>query len=142
MKVLRRRPSPAMILAIVALVFAMAGSAVAGSKFVTSKKFKKLKTQVTQLSSQTVQGLTYVNNTVSLPDNTDYTVLSVDCPAGLHPLGGGVKIDHADNSLWWGDGYLTPTGYASAVHNGTGSNKTVVLTVSCAAGNATGAPST
>ena len=116
-----------MVIAIVALVAALAGTAVAGGGFLTKKKFNKFK-------STAVTRLTYVNNSVSVSPNTDYTVFSVDCPSGFHPVGGGVKIDHADSSLWWGDGYLTPTGYASAyTQRATSSNKTVVLTASCVA---------
>jgi len=133
-KLLRRRPSAAMVLAIVALVAALAGTAVAGGGFLTKKKFNKFK-------SNAVQRLTYVNKNVDVAPNTNYTVVSVDCPSGLHPVGGGARIDHADDSLWWGDGNLTPTGYAAAIHNGLAGNTTVVVTVACAAGNATGSPS-
>src|SRR6478735_9310536 len=83
-KLLGRRPSAAMIVAIVALVAALAGTAVAGGGFLTKKKFNKFK-------SNAVQGLTYVNNTVSVPPSggpIDYTKVSANCPAGLHAVGG------------------------------------------------------
>jgi hypothetical protein len=136
-KVLNRRPSAAMVIAIVALVAAMAGSAVAGSKFLPSKKFKKFKkTAVTRL--------TYVNNTQTVGQSdvsgTDSKLVSANCPAGLHPVGGGVKLSPTSDDLWWDDGYLTATGYASKVFNYTTSDRTAVVTVACVAANASGTP--
>ena len=138
-KALKRRPSAAMVVAIVALVAALAGTAVAGGGFLTKKKFNKFK-------GSAVTRLTYVNNTVSVPRSTggiDYTRVSADCPAGLHPVGGGVSLSPNDSSLWWGDGYLTATGYAAHVYNGlaaTGPTAQATVTVSCVVANASGTP--
>lgn len=134
-KVLRRRPSPAMIVAIVALVAAMAGSAVAGSKFLPSKKFKKFK-------STAVTRLTYVNTTQTVPvgSGSDFTTVSANCPSGFHPVGGGVKLTPSNQNFWWDDGYLTPTGYASKIANNSAESRTALVTVVCVAANATGAP--
>ena len=137
-KLVRRRPSPAMIIAIVALVVALGGTAIAGGGFLTKKKFNKFR-------SNAVQGLTYVNNTVSVPPSggpIDYTKVSANCPAGLHAVGGGVKLSPEDSRFWWGSGYLTTTGYAAAVYNGISGGATgqATVTVSCVAGNATGSP--
>ena len=136
--VLKRRPSAAMIIAIIALVAALAGTAVAGGGFLTKKKFNKFR-------STAVTGLTYVNNTVAVPRSTggiDYTKVSASCPTGLHPVGGGVSLSPNDSSLWWGDGYLTATGYAAHVYDGlaAGSTAQATVTVACVAGNASGAP--
>jgi hypothetical protein len=126
-----------MIVAIIALVAALGGTAIAGSGFVTTKKFKKFKkTALTQL--------TYVNNSVTVtPSNStgfDGKQVTATCPSGQHPLGGGVKLQNNDE-LWWDDGYLTPTGYASRVFNYTGSDKTALVTVACVtAKKTTGAP--
>jgi hypothetical protein len=137
-KILSRRPSPAVIIAIIALVVALTGTAVAGGGFLTKKKFNKFK-------SQAVQRLSYVNSTVSVPQSTgsiDYTKVSASCPGGLHPVGGGVSLSPNDSSFWWGDGYLTATGYAAHVFNGLAGtvNATATVTVACVAGNASGAP--
>jgi hypothetical protein len=135
---IRRRPSAATILAIVALVAALTGSAVAGSKFLPSKKFKKLKrTAVTRL--------TYVNATHTVTPTSgdpgdEFRTVSASCPAGFHPVGGSVKLSPSDQGLWWDDGYLTATGYSSKIANNTPDNRTAVVTVACVAGNATGAP--
>jgi hypothetical protein len=134
-QVLQRRPRAAMIVAIIALVVAMAGSAVAGSSFLPSKKFKKFK-------SNAVTRLTYVNNTVTVPtSNTDFTTVSASCPTGFHPVGGGVKLTPPDGSFWWDDGYLTATGYAAKINNSSGTARTALITVACVAARATGAPS-
>jgi len=135
-KLVRRCPSPAMIIAIVALVVALGGTAIAGGGFLTKKKFNKFR-------SNAVQGLTYASNTVSVPRSTgdiDYTKVSASCPAGLHPLGGGVDLDPNDSGYWVGDGYLTATGYAAHVFNGLTVSASATVTVACAAGNATGGP--
>jgi hypothetical protein len=131
-----RRPSPAMIIAIVALVAALAGTAVAGSGgFVTKKKFGKLK-------SNALQRLTYVNNTQSVGEfiDTNFLKATATCPPGFHPVGGGVHLTPDNDALWFDDAYLTATGYASKIHNGSGNPGTVVTTVACVAGNASGAP--
>ena len=129
-----RRPSAAMIVAIIALVAALAGTAVAGAPFLKKSKFKKFKrTAVTRL--------TYVNNTVTVPNNnTDFTTVSASCPVGLHPVGGGVKLTPPDGSFWWDDGYLTASGYVSKINNDSGTARTALVTVSCVNANATGTP--
>ena len=133
-KLFRRRPNAAMIVAIIALVVAMTGSALAGGAFLPSSKFKKFK-------SNALQRLTYVNNTQNVPvgSGNDFTTVSATCPAGFHPVGGGVKLD-GDQTTWWDDGYLTATGYASRVANDSAQARQAVVTVACVAARATGAP--
>jgi hypothetical protein len=125
-----------MIIAIVALVAAIGGTAVAGGGFLQAKKFKKFK-------STAVTRLTYVNNTVSVPNTaSNYQHIAASCPPGYHAVGGGVKLTPSDPSLWWGDGYLTTSGYAADVFNSISPTATgqAVITVSCVAANATGSP--
>ena len=132
-RVLARRPSPAMLVAVVALVAAMAGTAVAGGGFMAKKKPKK---------NTALQRLTYVNNTESV-DPTSVTApktVSAICPTGYHPVGGGVKLEPTNRSLWWSDGYLTATGFTSRVQNETLSSVTALVTVACVTGKAKGAP--
>jgi hypothetical protein len=122
-----------MIIAIVALVAALGGTAIAGGGFLTKKKFNKFK-------SNAVQRLTYVNNSVTVPDSTELVTVSASCPSGFHPVGGGVKLTPSDSSLWWDDGYLTASGFASKINNTTGNPGTALVTVACVAANATGSP--
>jgi len=132
-QLVRRRPSAAMIIAIIALVAALAGTAVAGGGFLTKKKFGKFK-------STAVVGLTYVTKTFSLPNNPEYQQVSADCPPGLKPVGGGVKLTPEDTSIWWGDGYLTATGYHAAIDSNAGPSVTAeaTVTLACAHASSTG----
>jgi hypothetical protein len=132
---IRTRPRPGTIIAIVALVVALSGTAVAAGGFLPKTKFTKFK-------SNAVQRLTYVNSTQSVPvaAGNEYTTVSANCPAGLHPVGGGVALSPSNQSIWWGDGYLTASGYTAHVANNSAAAATAVTTVSCVAGRATGSP--
>ena len=77
-----RRPSAAMIIAVIALIAALGGTAVAGG-VLTTKKFKK----------QAVPGpVQYVAVTTSVPStnvpNSPGFHVPATCPAGTHVLGG------------------------------------------------------
>lgn len=134
---LRRRPSPAMIVAVIALVAALGGTAVAGG-FLTTKKFKK----------QAVRGpIHYVSVTVTVPPappgGESVQHGSATCPAGTNVIGGGVKIvSTAFTSP--SDSYPTATGWAGTVFQGNNPNTgTAVVTAICAAAQKTsGAPPT
>jgi hypothetical protein len=125
-----------MIVAIVALVAALAGTAVAGGGFLTKKKFNKFK-------STAVTRLTYVTASASIPSSTgapaNYEKVSANCPAGQHPVGGGAKGPD-DDSVWWGSGFLTATGYTAYYYNGSSSNQQVTVTVACVSAAANGSP--
>ena len=130
-----RRPSPAMIIAVVALIAALGGTAIAGGGFLPKSKFSKFK------KNTAVKSLTYVNNTVTVPNNnTDFTTVSATCPTGFNPVGGGVKLTPPDGSFWWDDGYLTATGYAAKINNDSGTERTALITVACVAARANGTP--
>src|SRR4051812_13577809 len=83
-----RRPSPAMIVAIIALVAALGGTAVAGG-FLSKKAFR----------NQSIRGpLIYVSTTPMIPAGQTPlgggpgTHVSVDCPANTNVIGGGIKL--------------------------------------------------
>ena len=133
---IRKRPRPATIIAIVALIVAMAGTAIAAGPFLPKRKFVNFK-------GNALKGLTYVTNSQSVPiggGTTDFTRVSATCPGGLVPVGGGVKLSPSSNDQFWEDGYLTTTGFASHVHNQTMSTGTALVTVSCVRTKTTGAP--
>jgi hypothetical protein len=123
-KVLRRRPSPAAIIAIIALVLALAGTAVAGSGFLTTKKFKK----------QAVRGpVTYATSTVALPNTTfggSGFDLATACPAGTHVFGGGIKVS-SDSDAFVNDSHPTTAGWAGTVFT-QADNLTATITAICA----------
>ena len=110
---IRRRPSPAMILAVIALIAALGGTAVAGGGFLTKKKYNK----------SAVKGpVQYVTTSSSVPNgNADksYVAVSATCPGGTKVLGGGIKAPDPDSSggVYVDDSYPTPTGWAGHVSN-------------------------
>jgi hypothetical protein len=141
-RILSRRPSPAIILAIVALVAALAGTAVAGGGFVTKKKFNKFKsqtnTQISTLSTQTsaaVKGpIRYVTQTVSVPDAPATPVqATASCPAGTKVLGGGAQTSVNSTSAFIDEtGPAGQTGWEGKFDNGTGAPYTGTVTAICA----------
>jgi hypothetical protein len=137
-KVLRRRPSPAAVIAVIALVAALTGTAVAGGGFLTTKKFKK----------QAVRGpVQYVTNSVTVPNTTagDYVVVTANCPVGTKPIGGGIKIPDpsSSGSAYVDDAYVTGTGYAGHVTNNDGADTTAIVTAICVTvKSSTGTPPT
>jgi hypothetical protein len=134
-KVLSRRPSPAVIIAVVALVAALGGTAVAGGGFLTKKKFK----------NQALRGpVTYATSAVAVPstnvpNSTGFTASS-SCPAGTHAVGGGVKLSN-EADQYVNDSYPTTTGWAATIYNGNDSTLPVTITAVCiTAKNVSGAP--
>jgi hypothetical protein len=130
-RLIARRPTPAMIVAVIALIAALTGTAFAGG-FLTAKKFRK----------QAIRGpLTYVSVTPSIPNTGPAgggpgQHVSVDCPAGTHVVGGGLKLTDEANMLA-NDDYPTATGWAGTVYNSAldGQPRAVTVTAICATVN-------
>jgi len=84
-RIFKRRPGPAMVIAVLALIVALGGTAVAGGGFLTKKKF----------TNQAVRGpVTYVSTTTSIPVtpvNGQGTTVTALCPSGFVPIGGGIR---------------------------------------------------
>jgi hypothetical protein len=133
-----RRPSLGMVLAVVALIAALGGTAVAGSGFLTTKKFKK----------QAVRGpVVYATNTVTVPNagsGDSYVTVSVSCPSGTKVIGGGIKIPDtsATGNAYQNDSYPTATGWTGHVSNyESGSLETSATAIAvCVNAKSTGAP--
>lgn len=111
-KLMRRRPSPAMLVAVIALVFALGGTAVAAKKLGLSALSDGAKNKTVGVGK-----LTYATNT-SQAQQPEQTVSS-NCPSGFNVIGGGVKLSNpnitgGDNSLVL-DSYPTATGWAGHV---------------------------
>jgi hypothetical protein len=124
-----RMPSPAMLIAVIALVVALGGTAYAAKKLGLSALSNGAKNKTVGVGK-----LTYVNVSASVPESIgdeDSHQVSANCPAGLKPLGGGVKLTPHHFNFWWSDGYLTATGFAANVFNYAGSTRTAVVTVAC-----------
>jgi hypothetical protein len=138
-KVIRRRPSAAIIVAVIALVVALGGTAVAAKKLGLSVFKTGAKNKIVGVGK-----LTYVttNTVVTNPDPTGGTTAVADCPAGLKVIGGGIKGQDPESDFIF-DSYPTGTGWRGRVFagGGAGTTRTFTTTAICAASRAvTGAP--
>src|SRR6266511_1547496 len=135
------RPGAAIIISVIALVFALAGGAVAAKKLSLGALSDGAKNKTVGVGK-----LTYVTTTINVPPTpgTGTQAVSASCPSGLKAIGGGIKLGTVTvpASYFINDGYLTTTGYAGHVdNNSTASTATVV--VACASSRAvTGTPPT
>jgi hypothetical protein len=141
-KLVRRRPSPAMIVAIIALVIALGGTAVAAKKLGLGAFKNGVKNKTVGVGK-----LTYVTAQQSYTGTNpnDGYVLTANCPSGTHPLGGGTKLvspNYNDSNFFLVSDYLSTTGFTSRFFAGTTTTSdTVAVTVSCAVSRAvTGTP--
>jgi hypothetical protein len=118
-----KRPSVGMIIAVIALIAALGGTAVAGG-VLTTKKFK----------NQAVRGpVQYATSTVTLASSpTAQNKVAVICPTGTAVLGGGVKIETPSGGAFINDEYPIAGGYAGTVFNAAGVNKLVTTVAACA----------
>ena len=134
MKVLRGRPRPGTIIAILALVLALTGTAVAAGTINLGALSDGAKNKTVGVGK-----LTYVTNTVTPPSNQDSTV-SANCPAGLHVIGGGVKVADTFNDFI-DDTYPTVNGWSAVVDIGVNGTHVATVTAICAPSRVvTGAP--
>jgi outer membrane usher protein FimD/PapC len=139
----RRRPSAAMIVAVIALVVALGGTAVAAKKLGLGSLSNGAKNKTIGVGK-----LTYVSTQQTYQSNTqpnDGYVLTATCPSGTHPLGGGVKLvspSYTDSNYFLAQEYLSTNGYTAKFFAGTNTTpNTVQVTVSCAVSRAvSGAP--
>jgi hypothetical protein len=141
-RILKRRPSGAMMVAIVALVAALAGTAVAGGGFVTKKKFnKKITALNTSVSTKVGGPLNYVSVTANIPVNNQAgsagTDVAAACPPGSAPTGGGIKLSN-DVVEFVNDSHPTAAGWAGTVFNAGTVTHQATVTAICAIASTTG----
>jgi hypothetical protein len=150
-KFISRRSSPAIIIAIVALIAALAGTAVAGGGFLPKTKFQNYKKNNNAAVSTKVAGpITYVNATQSVNTNTGVATNGVNitapCPAGQHAVGGGVKpnVSSQTTGLFITATYPRATGWTANVFAGTGAPpgtpENITVTAVCEGGTTSGSP--
>jgi hypothetical protein len=90
------RPSPALIVAVVALVAALAGSAVAEQATTSISKQKTKKIARKQADKQIDARLATINTESTSTTVTDnYSEQTADCDPGQRVLSGGIKVDNA-----------------------------------------------
>jgi hypothetical protein len=144
-KVIRRRPKAAMIVAIVALVAALGGTAVAGGSFLPKSKFSNFK------KNTAVKGpITYVNQTqnVNTVSSTTGVNVTATCPSGFFPVGGGVKTNEnsATSNIFVDNSYPSTNGWTALVFAGTGAPpgtpESVTVTAICERALTSGTPPT
>jgi hypothetical protein len=138
-KVLRRRPSAAMVVALLALVLALTGGAFAATKIKLGRLTDGAKNKTVGVGK-----LTYVTTTTPIPPGIPDEVLvrvSATCPAGLKPIGGGIKRGANVLQFSIADSYPTATGWAGTVENESTNSQSATTIVACAASRVvTGTP--
>jgi hypothetical protein len=150
-RILSRRPSPAVIIAIVALVAALGGTAIAGGGFLPKTKFQRFKKNTNTTLGTTLKGpVTYVNQTESV--NTTAATSGVNitavCPAGTKAVGGGAKSStpSATSNVFVENSYPSATGWTALVFAGLGpppgTPEQITVTAICVTGSSSGTPPT
>lgn len=129
----KRLPSPAMIVAIISLVVALTGTAVAAKKLGLGALSNGAKNKTVGVGK-----LTYVTTTTAIPAALS-TAVSAACPGGLTVIGGGIKVTKP-YSTGVEASYPTTSGWAGDVYSATATSATT--TAICAKAEVTGAPPT
>ena len=140
------RPSAAIIIAVIALVFALGGGAIAAKKLSLGALSGNAKNKTVGVGK-----LTYVSTTKEIPGTpgSQFDVpVSANCPSGLKVIGGGIKVPNPDpgpsnDNTFIQDSYPTTTGWVGHVANYAGAAfpATATTTAICANSRAvTGAP--
>lgn len=142
-KVIRRRPKAAMIVAIIALVAALGGTAVAGGGFLPRSKFSKFKQNVAAKGP-----ITYVNQTqnVNTTSTTNGVNVTATCPNGFFPVGGGAKsnTNSSTSNFFILNSYPSANSWTALVFAGTGAPpgtpESVTVTAICESAKTSGTP--
>jgi len=127
----RHLPSPALVVAVIALVLAVGGTSYAVSALpknsVGTKQLKSHAVTTPKLASSAsarIAGLSYKKVTVSVPAGAAGAV-SVNCDKGLVAIGGGMETPHTDSAYildshpmggGWQIGVGNPTAVAQSVN--------------------------
>ena len=126
-KLRARMPAPAMVIAIIALIAALGGSAYAGSKISFGELSKKAK-----LKTAGVGPLEYVSTAnVVPPTGPAGRVVAAYCPDGMESIGGGIHLS-SDIAMAVNDDHPINNGWAGTVYNDSAINRIATVTVACA----------
>jgi hypothetical protein len=145
-RITRSRPSPAIIVAVVALVAALAGTAVAGQGAETSSALgQKIKKKATKAANKVVDETlpitsaelgTIATRSVSAPvADTAYEELTANCQSGEKVLSGGVKWDNSAKTEFQPilESYKEGEGWYARVNNGSGFSRSFTVEAYCLA---------
>ena len=135
-----------MIVAIIALVAALGGTAVAGGSFLPKSKFSNFK------KNTAVKGpITYVNQTQNVNNNSGGSAgqnITATCPGGFFPVGGGAKTNTSSETSGFFvlNSYPSTNGWTALVFAGTGAPpgtpESVTVTAICERALTSGTPPT
>jgi hypothetical protein len=152
MSLTNRWPSPALIVAVVALVAALAGTAIAdpgaSSSKITKAKVKKvankqinkrLPIETSELADNAVTApkLAAINTreaTVTVPSaGTTYAEVSVDCQAGEKLISGGARVNNAalNEFVLVTESHKQGNGWYARAFNGFGTNRDLTVEAHC-----------
>ena len=144
-RILRARPSPAIIVAVVALVAAMAGTAIAGPDASTSKltksKVKKIANkqagkQIAALLPIGSAELAVINTrtqTQTVPPNGfNGTRITANCQSGERIISGGSRSGN-NTQVLIGESFKQGDGWEVLAHNFSGANQQVTVEAYCLA---------
>jgi hypothetical protein len=135
-----RRPSPAMIIAVIALVAALSGTAYA-AKLGLGALSGKAKDKTIGVGK-----LTYVNTTQSVafvPGPAADAIITATCPGSLKPIGGSAKTStpSSTSNFFLFQQHPTGNGWTAYVYNSSATAEQITVTAICAASRqVTGAP--
>jgi hypothetical protein len=135
------RPRPAGIVAVVALILALAGTADAGSKLGLGALANGAKNKTVGVGKLTYVNATGTYNTPSLQINHD--TLSAQCPSGLRAIGGSAKSSKSSGQSNFAllQDYPTSTGWTASFRVDGPPFEEITVTAICAASRVvTGAP--
>jgi hypothetical protein len=120
----------------IALVAALGGTAVAAKKLGLGSLSDGAKNKTVGAGK-----ITYVTNTVQATGPEQ--AVTVNCPSGLHAIGGGIKLSEPNvtgNSSWVEDSYPTVAGWAGHVLFDNGGQSATAVAVCATSRAVTGAP--
>jgi hypothetical protein len=135
------RPGPALIVAVVALILAVAGTAFAAGKIGVGALSNGAKNKTVGVGKLTYVGATGTFNTPSLQINSD--TLSAQCPSGLRAIGGSAKTSTSSGQSHFAllQDYPTSSGWTATFIVDGPPSETITVTAICAASRAvTGEP--
>jgi hypothetical protein len=136
-----RRPGPAGVVAVLALILALAGTAVAAGKIGVGALSNGAKNKTVGVGKLTYVSATGTFNTPSLQINND--TLSAQCPSGLRVIGGSAKSSTPSGQSNFAllQDYPTSTGWtATFVVDGPPSEEITVTAICATSRVVTGAP--
>jgi hypothetical protein len=135
-KILRRRPSAAMVVAVIALVAGLGGTAVAAKKLGLSALSNGAKNKTVGVGK-----LTYVNLTTQAVQ-AEQTV-SASCPSGTQVIGGGIKLSNPNvggTASFILDSHPAPGGWTGKVLFDNPTQSATVTAICAVSRSVSGAP--